>query len=149
MGVEWKADRTESPEVKTWRVLALVGGFLAFTALLWSGLHIYYESALTTRLIDLTPRDFPAPRLQPNPNQDYLNFHAAQMKELAPEAAPATGPRISMDAAMAQVIARGAQAYDPPEGTPPVGPALATGAAMDGAPRATRSAPVAPYGKTQ
>lgn len=155
MSVEWKADHAESPDVRTWRVLALVFGFLAFVVVLFGLLGFYYRSVLGARTVETQLQDFPAPRLQPNPNQDYSNFHAAQVKALehgAPAGpagtAPGSGPRLSIAQAMAAVVARGAQAYDPPPGTPPAGPTLATGAAMDGAPRATPSPAVAPYGKT-
>ena len=136
---EWKAEAHESPSVRTRRVLAYVMGFLVFVAALLGGLNVYYRSFLTARTVEATLHDDPAPRLQPNPTADYLNFAAEQAKQLGATPLP-------IEAAMATVVARGAQAFDPVEGTPPSGPVLANGASIDGAPRATPSPPVAPYG---
>lgn len=136
---EWKAEEHEDPNVGTRSVLKYVFGFLVFVAVLFGGLNVYYRSFLTSRTVDITLRDFPAPRLQPNPTADYLNFSAEQTKQIGATALP-------IDKAMATVVARGIQAYDPVAGTPPSGPTLATGATIDGAPRATPSPPVAPYG---
>ena len=147
MAAEWKTEAHESPEVRTKRVLALVFGFVAFVTLLFGGLNAYYEIILRNRVVETSLRDFPAPRLQPNPTQDYFNFRAAQIQAL--EGQDKRADHLPIEQAMAIVVARGAKAYDPVEGTPPAGPLLATGAPLDGAPRAAVSPGVAPYGAGQ
>ena len=136
----------EEPAVATRRVLLLVGGFVAFVVVLVGVLGTYYRAALKDKTVAATLRDFPAPRLQPNPTQDYVNVHAAQVRQLEGYAwADRTAglAHIPIERAMALVAARGPAAYDPVEGTPvPSDP----GAPLDGAPRAVSAPSVAPYG---
>lgn len=152
MEPEWKADNHEEPGVQTGRVLALVFGFLAFVVILVGGLKIYYGTVLRARTVEISVRDFPAPRLQPNATQDWANFHKAQIEDLSAtaQAGPSqTSKRLPIEQAMASVVARGAQAYDPVDGTPESGQVLANGAAMDGTPRSVPAPDVAPYGAQQ
>jgi len=146
---EWRAEAHEDPGVRTRRVLWLIFGFLGGVAVLFGVLNFYYRSIILGHVMHVSMRQFPAPQLQPNPTQDYANFRAAQLRQLSlsgPAGGKSTLVRVPIDAAMAIVAARGAAAYDPVAGTPPTGPALATGATMDGAPRATPGSHLAPYG---
>ena len=137
----------ESPSVGTRRIVALVLGFVGFATLLSGGLAIYYRRIVGGEKLVTTLQDFPAPRLQPNPARDWSNFHAAQVRALESYDWVDRSKglvHVPIERAMALVIARGTQAYDPADGTPPF---RASGdAPLDGAPRAAPQPSVAPYG---
>ena len=136
----------EKPDVDAWRVLPLVFGFLAFTALLVALLGFYYRFRVSAGSLREPYRPYPAPQLQPNPEADYQNFLRAQREQL-------TGTRwvdadrklihVPIERAMALVAGKGNAAYDPLAPAtgqkPPPTP-------QDGQIRATPAGPVAPYG---
>lgn len=147
MGAELTSERHETPSVRTSRVLALVLGFIAFAVLLGGGLGLYYRWIVSGEKLTSTLREFPAPRLQPNPTQDWETFHKGQVETLerlswADQAR--TIIHVPIERAKAIVIARGQQGYDPVEGTPPF--VTSSGAPLDGSPRATPQPMASPYG---
>ena len=145
MGAELTSERHEAPSVRTSRVLALVLGFMAFAVLLGGGLGLYYRWIVSGEKLTSTLRDFPAPRLQPNPTQDWETFHkgasrdarAAELGGSGPDHHPCARSSAPWRSSMPVVQ----QAYDPVEGTPPF--VTSSGAPLDGAPR-PRRAPASP-----
>ncbi len=149
MAAEWHAESHEEPDVRTRRILWLVFGFLGCVAILFGGLGVYYRGILQNHIVEVSLRTFPAPELQPNPTQDEVTVRAAQLRQLTlsgPSPADPASVRVPIDQAMAIVVARGAQAYDPVAGTLSADPTLVTGTAVDGAPRASPAPLAAPYG---
>ncbi len=140
----------EDPDVRTWRVLLLVFGFVGFVILLGGGLNLYFRAITANEPLSTPLRRFPAPELQPNPRGDWASFHRAQSAGL--EGYGWVDRKnglvhIPIERAMALVVARGTQAYAPVAGTPPY--VTATGAPLDGAPRATPQPMAAPYGEVR
>ena len=140
----------EPAAVATRIIVKLVLGFVAFAILLGGALSVYYRAVTSNQRLSVSLVDFPVPRLQPNPTQDWETFHQAQVQGLRRTgwADQARGLRqVPVERAMALVVARGAQAYDPVEGTAPF--PTAGLAPLDGAPRATPQPMAAPYGQAQ
>lgn len=147
MSAEIEEVQHEDPGVGTHRVVGFALGFVAFAILLAGGLGLYYRWIVSGEKTNVTVEDFPAPRLQPNPTADWEHFRQAQLEQLQ-------GYRwidrskemvhIPVDRAKALIVARGPKGYDPVEGTPPF--LTATGAPLDGAPRATPEPVATPYG---
>ncbi len=111
----------ETPDVDVRKTLLFVFVFLAFALALFAALRIYYRVVTRNDRVE-TLQAFPAPRLQPNPAQDYVDFHAAQMKQLAGYAwvdRSTALVHLPIERAMALIAARGPRAYDPLEGSPP------------------------------
>ena len=148
MAPEHEREAHEAPAVKTRRVVGLTLGFVAFAILLGGTLSVYYRMTTAHETLTAPIAQFPAPQLQPNPGQDWRAFHAAQTNDLEGYGwvDRASGlVHVPIERAMAVVQGRGAQAYDPVEGTPAFG--VPGGAPLDGAPRAAPTPAVAPYGE--
>ena len=138
----------EEPGVPARRVVAFSLGFVAFAILLAGGLAIYYRRIVPGKNLTTALQDFPVPRLQPNPSADWESFHRAQLQQREGYAwvdRTRNLIHIPVERAKALVAARGAAGYDPVEGTPPY--VTATGAPLDGAPRAAPQPMSAPYGQ--
>lgn len=129
------------------RVLLLVGGFLAFTAVLMVALAFFYRANIREARITEPLRTFPGPELQPNPGQDYANFRAGQDRQLQGLSWADRGRNlvhVPIDRAMDYVAGRGATAYDPLEPGPADAKLPPTPA--DGSSRLSTFPHVAPYG---
>jgi hypothetical protein len=118
VALEATKQQHESSGVRTPRILAFVFGFLSFVAVLAAILSLFYHADVGR--IAAPFQQFPTPRLQPHPRQDYLAFHKKQLEELAgtrwvnPQK---TLVHVPIARAMAYIAARGAAAYDPLEET--------------------------------
>ncbi len=105
----------ETAGAPTRKVLAFVFGFVFFVIALIAVLHFYYRARVAPGALVEQLQTFPAPRLQPNPSQDYETFRKAQVEELM-------GIRwvdrrqnlihVPIERAMAYIVSRGASAYD-------------------------------------
>lgn len=136
----------ESPGARTGVVVILIVGFVAFVGFLMVLLGLFFRWEAGNPVA--TPfRTFPAPRLQPNPTEDYQRLRAAQRRELAATYWVDKSKRIihiPIDRAMAYVVSEGPAGFDPPGLLPDQ---TAPKAAADGAPRAQPHIVPAPYGQ--
>jgi hypothetical protein len=108
----------EAPDVAARSVLAYIFGFLACVMIAMAGLYAFYLRTVTGPLI-ATPRVFPEPRLQSNPQGDLHRLQAEQRKALSTYtwADPARGVvQIPIERAMQVIVARGEHALDPLQG---------------------------------
>lgn len=122
MASEAKKYAHEDAGVRTQKVLAFVLIFVIFAVALVAALGLYYRAFVGPRTTLEPQQTFPAPRLQPNPGLDYKAFHMAQLAELA-------GQRwvdrhrnlihVPIDRAMAFIVSRGKDAYEPLESPAP------------------------------
>lgn len=136
----------ESPGTRTGLVFALVVGFVAFVGLLMVLLALFFRWQVGSQTP--TPfRTFPAPRLQPNPTQDYKALRAAQQHELQATYWIDRSRHIihiPIERAMTYIAGQGAAGFEPPgllqDQTAPK-------AAADGAARAEPHLVPSPYGQ--
>ena len=140
-------DNREGSAIATGRVLGIVLGYMAFAALVATGLHFVFEAKVGDLGARETLATFPVPQIQPNPTEDYLSFRARQNLELARTAWVDRGKdlvHVPIARAMSLIVSEGDAAYDPPDPAP-FDPTV-TGRPPDGAPRAQATLPASPYG---
>lgn len=136
----------EGADVQAPRVLLLVFGFIAFAACLAGGLKLYYDLEVKPGSVAAKLEAFPGPRLQPNPTQDYADFHRTQRAQLAGTHWVDRGHglvHVPIERAMAFVAAKGDGAYDP---LGPAGDQKLPPTPQDGQSRDVPHLSVAPYG---
>jgi hypothetical protein len=94
-------DKLSAPGVQTRAVLATAAGILVFLAATLGGLGWTYYAAVPRQPV-VPPRTFPAPQLETGPGRQLQQLLVQQRRALS-----------GIDAAIAQIVQRGARAYDP------------------------------------
>lgn len=97
----------ESPQVRTWRVVAIVAGIMAVLMLVAFGFQALFRDRIGQTYT--VKHAFPAPAVIANERGERLAIEAAQKRKLRD---------IHIDAAMKAVAAKGPRAFDPVGGAP-------------------------------
>src|ERR1700761_5170230 len=108
----------QSPDVASGVVVIAIAGFLAFVALIMTGLFFYLRAGAPGAFRPTAERAFPAPALQIKPQDDLKRFELKQRMALSGYAwvdRSQSIARIPIAEAMRIVAARGEHAYDPLE----------------------------------
>lgn len=111
----------QPPDVATSIVVIAVAGFLAFVALMMTGLFLYLRAGAPGALRQASEHRFPAPALQKKPQDDLKRFELEQRMALSGYGWVDRSKgiaRIPIEEAMRIVTARGDHAFDPPKPSP-------------------------------
>ncbi|MCQ8783992.1 hypothetical protein [Mangrovibrevibacter kandeliae] len=127
----------EPPDVATGKILAVVFGWVLFAAAGIYAIWAFTNTQISTVSGYESVTAFPEPQIQINPEGEFEQLRAAQQRRLEGYAwvdRPAGRIHVPIERAMQAVIARGSDAYAPPEGATPAAEdarARAVGAASD------------------
>ena len=94
----------QTPSVSSRAVWLSVAGFLLFTVLSMAALHFFFGDKIARSPPPVA--EFKEPRLQSEPRRDRSEVESAQRARLE-------HGRMSIDDAMARIVARGDKAFDP------------------------------------
>jgi hypothetical protein len=103
--------RAESPQVRTWRVTAIVAGILAILIVIAFGFQLLFADRIGRTAT--VSHDFPAPAVIPDEGAQRRALEAAQRQAL-----DGGGGRLPIDSAMKAIAGKGPHAFDPVGGAP-------------------------------
>lgn len=102
---------SESPQVNTYRVVAIVAGILLVLSLIAFGFEPLFRDRIGQTFT--VHRPFPAPAVIPGERAQRLALEAKQKRDLN-----GAHGRMPIDAAMKAIAAKGPHAFDPVGGMP-------------------------------
>ena len=117
-----RTEEREQPAVRAGVVAAVMGGFFVFVVLVAVGLFFFYQSLANDATFVAVNR-FPEPRLQTKPDglrDPEIARQQAELERFRWIDKPHGVFQIPIGEAMKMVAARGAKAYDPVPGPPPL-----------------------------
>jgi hypothetical protein len=100
------AGRAESPQVRTWRVTAIVAGILVILVAIAFGFQLLFADRIGRT--GVVAHGFPAPAVIPDEGAQRRALEARQRQAL-----DGGGGRLPIDAAMKAIAGRGQHAFDP------------------------------------